>query len=68
MGVRFEDGPRTLGRIRTADMSSALARLDGGDVGPHAPHPPVASALQSLAMHAKVLGWSGVGGSLNAHN
>ena len=47
-------------------MAPPLAPLREGDVGPHAPQPPVASAALSFAMHPRVMGWSGVGGSLNA--
>ena len=55
-----------LGWIDTTDMSSPLAILHGGDMGLQAPHPDVASAVLSLAMHPRVVGWSGVGGSLKA--
>ena len=52
-----------VGQIRTADMTPPLAPLRERDVG-HG----VASAALSVAMHPKVVGWSGVGGSLKAHN
>ena len=53
MGARIGDAPSSLtkGRIRTADMSSAVARLGGGDVGHAAPHPLRPDATVVMTFH-----------------